>query len=331
MPELGTTTINRRTEGAGRDGSRPKLLVAEERASSTLPKRRIAQQLNHLAKGARRDGSSSQGLVSREPASSTLPKHPVAQQLDRLAAGEALRLLSFNIQVGIKTSRYRQYVTKGWKHVLPHLSRQQNLRRIADVVAGYDFVALQEVDGGSLRSGFVNQVEYLAARAGFPHWYAQLNRDLGLLAQHGNGLLTRVKPLSLEDHKLPGLIPGRGAIVARLPCQGADILVVLLHLSLGGVSRQAQLGYVGDLISGEDHAVVMGDMNGHLARLLWRSPLRHSLLRSAAAPEPTWPAWSPALALDHVLVTPGIRVEHHAVLDCQLSDHRPVAVTLTPR
>ncbi|MXW49294.1 MAG: EEP domain-containing protein [Gammaproteobacteria bacterium] len=260
-----------------------------------------------------------------------LSRHRVAQQFETLAEGQGLRLLSFNIQVGIKTSRYRQYVTKGWKHVLPHFSRQQNLQRIADVVAGYDFVALQEVDGGSLRSGFVNQVEYLAAWGGFPHWYAQLNRDLGPLAQHGNGLLTRVRPLSLEDHKLPGLIPGRGAIVARLPCQGAEILVVLLHLSLGGVSRQAQLAYVRELISGEDHAVVMGDMNGHLARLLSRSPLKHSPLRSAAAPEPTWPAWSPALALDHVLVTPSIRVDDHAVLDCHLSDHRPVAVTLTPR
>ena len=259
------------------------------------------------------------------------PEHRVAQQLETLAECQGLRLLSFNIQVGIKTSRYRQYVTKGWKHVLPHFSRQQNLQRIADVVAGYDFVALQEVDGGSLRSGFVNQVEYLAARAGFPYWYAQLNRDLGPLAQHGNGLLTRVKPRGLEDHKLPGLIPGRGAIVVRLPCQGAEILVVLLHLSLGGVSRQAQLAYVRELIRHEDHAVVMGDMNGHLARLLSRSPLRHSPLRSAAAPEPTWPAWSPALALDHVLVTPGIRVDDHAVLDCHLSDHRPVAVTLTPR
>ena len=295
MPQLGATTVNNPVEGAGQDGP-----------------------------GFRR-------FAAGGPAIPPLPTSRAARQPERPAEGEALRLLSFNIQVGIKTSRYRQYVTKGWKHVLPHLSRQQNLMRIADVVAGYDLVALQEVDGGSLRSGFVNQVEYLATRAGFPHWYAQLNRDLGPLAQHGNGLLTRVRPLSLEDHKLPGLIPGRGAIVARLPCRGAEILVVLLHLSLGGVSRQAQLAYVRELIKGEDHAVVMGDMNGLLTRLLSRSPLKHSPLRSAAAPEPTWPAWSPALALDHVLVTPGIRVDDHAVLDCHLSDHRPVAVTLTPR
>ena len=70
-----------------------------------------------------------------------------------------LNLLSFNIQVGIKTSAYRHYVTKGWKHVLPHESRIKNLKRIADLVSDYDVVSLQEIDGGSIRSGFVNQVE----------------------------------------------------------------------------------------------------------------------------------------------------------------------------
>ena len=242
----------------------------------------------------------------------------------------SLRLLSFNIQLGISTSRYRQYVTKGWKHLLPHSRQAGNLERIARVVAGYDLVALQEVDGGSLRSGFVNQVEYLARRAGFPYWYAQLNRDLGPLAQHGNGLLARVPPWGLEDHKLPGAIPGRGAIVVRVRCRGQEILVVLLHLSLGGRSRHQQLRYVRELIRGEAHAVVMGDMNSHLSRLLFRSPLAESPLRPAAPPQPTWPAWRPALALDHVLVTPGIRVDDYAVLDCRLSDHRPIAVTLSP-
>ena len=149
------------------------------------------------------------------------------------AEATSLKLLSFNIQLGIRTSRYRQYVTKGWKHLLPHSRQAGNLERIARVVAGYDLVALQEIDGGSLRSGFVNQVEYLASKAGFPYWYAQLNRDLGPLAQHGNGLLAKAPPWGLEDHKLPGAIPGRGAIVVRVRCRGKGILVVLLHLSLG--------------------------------------------------------------------------------------------------
>ena len=240
-----------------------------------------------------------------------------------------LKFLSYNIQVGIKTTKYRHYVTKGWKHVLPHESRNHTLRRIADVVADYDFVALQEIDAGSIRSGFINQVEYLAERAQFPYWYTQLNRDLGPLAQHGNGLLSRIAPAAMEDHRLPGAIPGRGAIVVRLPFAGASVLVVLLHLSLGERSRALQLEYVKGLIDGEEHVVLMGDMNSHLADLLFDSPLAETELRPAETVRPTYPSWRPALALDHVLVSPSLKIGDYQVLDCRLSDHRPISVTLT--
>jgi endonuclease/exonuclease/phosphatase family metal-dependent hydrolase len=240
-----------------------------------------------------------------------------------------LRFLSYNIQVGIKTTRYRHYVTKGWKHVLPHGRRNHNLKRIADVVADYDFVALQEIDAGSIRSGFINQVEFLAEQAQFPYWYTQLNRDLGVLAQHGNGLLSRIAPVDMEDHRLPGAIPGRGAIVVRLPFAGASVLVVLLHLSLGERSRALQLEYVKGLIDGEEHVVLMGDMNSHLSDLLFDSPLAETNLRPAETTRPSYPAWRPALALDHVLVSPSLKIGDYEVLDCQLSDHRPISVTLT--
>jgi endonuclease/exonuclease/phosphatase family metal-dependent hydrolase len=246
-------------------------------------------------------------------------------------AARSLRLLSFNIQVGIGTRRYREYVTHGWKHVLPHGSRATNLQRIADVIEQFDVVALQEVDAGSLRSGFVNQVEYLADRARFPYWYAQLNRDLGPIAQHGNGLLSRVEPRGLEDHKLPGTIPGRGAIVTRLSFGDLDILLVLLHLSLGERSRQRQLSYVRELIDGEDHVVIMGDMNSHLTPLLFGSPLSDTALVGANVMEPTFPSWRPAVALDHILLTPSLEVEACRVLDCELSDHRPLSVTIGRR
>lgn len=240
-----------------------------------------------------------------------------------------LRFLSYNIQVGIRTTRYRHYVTKGWKHVLPHEGRNHTLKRIAEVVADYDFVALQEIDAGSIRSGFVNQVEYLAERARFPYWYTQLNRDLGPFAQHGNGLLSRIAPAQMEDHRLPGAIPGRGAIVVRLPFGEASVLVVLLHLSLGERSRALQLDYVRRLIDGEEHIVVMGDMNSHLADLLFDSPLAETSLRPAESVGPTYPSWRPALALDHILVSPTLKIDECEVLDLKLSDHRPVAVSLT--
>ena len=245
------------------------------------------------------------------------------------AFSDELRLLSFNIQVGISTGRYRHYVTNGWKHLLPHEARADNLRLIGDLVADYDVVALQEVDGGSLRSGFVNQVEYLAYRGNFPFWYAQLNRDLGLIAQHGNGLLSRLEPGALEDHKLPGTFAGRGAIVTRLRFSGVDVMVVLLHLSLGERSRHQQLSYIRSLIKDEAHVVVMGDMNSHLSGLLFNSPLADTSLVPAANPMPTYPSWRPALTLDHVLVTPSLTIRSCDVLDCNLSDHRPLAVRIS--
>ncbi|MDA1073502.1 MAG: endonuclease/exonuclease/phosphatase family protein [Proteobacteria bacterium] len=240
-----------------------------------------------------------------------------------------LKLLTFNIQVGIKTTKYRQYVTKGWKHVLPNGSRANNLRRIADLVADYDLVALQEIDAGSLRSGFVNQVEYLADRAQFPYWYAQLNRDLGPLAQHGNGVLSRVRPTGIEDHKLPGAIPGRGAIFLRVPYAGVEVLLVLLHLSLGGRSRLAQLEYVREQIAGEKHVVVMGDMNTPHKGLMAGSPLADIDLQPALPAQATYPAWRPELSLDHILASPTLQIDDAQVLNCRLSDHLPLAVTLT--
>ena len=166
------------------------------------------------------------------------------QERGEKTTSNSVRFLTFNIQAGISTTRYSQYVTRYWKQLLPHGARARNLQSIGDLLHSYDLVALQEIDAGSLRSGFVNQVEYLAHRAGFPYWYAQRNRDLGMFAQMGNGVLSRIAPHALEDHKLPGAIPGRGALVLRLPFNGDELMVVLLHLSLGGRSQEAQLTYV---------------------------------------------------------------------------------------
>ncbi|MEM1433264.1 MAG: endonuclease/exonuclease/phosphatase family protein [Pseudomonadota bacterium] len=239
-----------------------------------------------------------------------------------------LRFLTFNIQVGIKTSKYRHYVTNGWKHVWPHEERQNNLARIADLIEQHDVVALQEIDSGSLRSGFRNQVEYLAEQADFPYWYTQTNRDLGMFAQHGNGLLSRVEPAGLEDHKLPGRLPGRGAIFVRIPFNGSTLTVVLLHLSLGTRSRDWQLHYVAERLQDESQFVIMGDLNTQMAAELSRSPLACLDIAVPVESPATFPAWQPQLALDHVLVSPNLQIRNYAALPCHVSDHLPISVTV---
>ncbi|KIQ05360.1 MULTISPECIES: endonuclease/exonuclease/phosphatase family protein [Pseudomonas] len=237
-----------------------------------------------------------------------------------------LRLLSFNIQVGISTERYHHYLTRGWQHLLPHQGRAGNLQRIGDLLGDYDIVALQEADGGSVRSGFVNQIEHLARLGAFPYWYQQLNRNLGRFGQHSNGLLSRLRPSMLEDHPLPGPA-GRGAILLRIGEGDDAIAVVMMHLALGPRTRTRQLAYIRELISGYRHQILMGDMNTHAADLLEHSPLR-DLGLIAPQIEATFPSWRPQRCLDHILLSPGLELERFQVLAQPISDHLPVAVEI---
>ena len=245
------------------------------------------------------------------------------------ASPRSLRLMTYNIQTGIETSYYRHYLTRSWRHFLPDTARRGNLDRIAQVVSSYDLVGLQEVDGGSLRSGFVNQVQYLSERASFPFWYSQTNRNLGKLAQHSNGLLSRYRPLEIREHKLPGRIPGRGAMVMSFGGPKSSLAIVLVHLALGQRTRLKQIEYLSEFINSHRHVIVMGDFN-----CLSRSRELEFLRSRTDLAEPihdlhTFPSWRPQQNIDHILVSPTLKVVTASVLDYPLSDHLPVTMHVT--
>lgn len=240
--------------------------------------------------------------------------------------GASLKLLSFNIQAAIGTQHFHQYITHSWRHLVAHRDSVRNLERIAAVVRGYDVVALQEVDAGSLRSGFVNQLRHIAEGAEFPWWHQQVNRNFGRLGQFSNGILSRFAPYTIEDHRLPGP-PGRGAIVARYGNPQHPLVIVGLHLSLGERVRNSQLDYVCGLLAHDRHIVIMGDLNMR-AEQLRDSPLAKLQLQDVTQSLLTYPSWKPDRHIDHILVSPSLRVERIEVLDHVLSDHRPVAMEL---
>lgn len=239
-----------------------------------------------------------------------------------------LRLASFNIQTGISTASYRDMITGSWRHVWPSGKRQPNLNRIAQVLRPFDIVGLQEVDGGGLRSRGIVQTQYLAEHGGFPHWHNQVNRRMGRIALHSNGLLSRLKPHSLHDYKLPGL-PGRGAVLARYGRHREEALhVCVLHLALTRRARMIQLGFVGELLKGLPHAIVMGDFNCDPESPELRLLTQATLLCDPASVVHTWPSWQPRRMIDHILVTPSLRVEHMQALHFPCSDHLPIAMDI---
>lgn len=237
-----------------------------------------------------------------------------------------LRLLSYNIQAGISTSHFHQYVTRSWKHVLPDSERFVNLESIARLVSAFDIVGLQEVDPGSLRSGFVNQTEYLALKAGFPYWHHQTNRRIGKFARQSIGILSRFRPTLLTEHKLPGRIPGRGALRVEFGTRGTQLVLLIIHLALGRRARLQQLKFISELISDDPNVIVMGDLNCRS-----RSPEMDQLLDDTGLCEPihdllTFPSWRPSRNIDHILVSPSLSVERVSVLNYPFSDHLPVAM-----
>lgn len=265
-------------------------------------------------------------VLSPMGSASRVVHQSVIDQTPYLDPTQTIRLLTFNIQVGISTSSYRHYITRSWQHILPHKNRQENLRKIAMMLRDYDVVALQEVDGGSLRSGFVNQVEYLAGEGDFAYWYQQLNRNFGPIAKHSNGLLSRFRPIQVNEYSLPGLIPGRGIIVAKYGKKEDPIVLVIMHLSLSDKAQTQQLRFVRNLIEEYQHIILMGDMNTHAEKLLHNSPLKTSGLVALPGVSHTFPSWRPEKALDHILVSRSLVVKHAGVVPFPVSDHLPIAL-----
>lgn len=252
---------------------------------------------------------------------------PLPDPLDTTPHGTRIRLLSYNIQVGIASTRYRDYITESWKHLLPHAQIYENLNRIAHAISDYDIVALQEVDAGSLRSSFINQTEYLAKRGGFPFWYEQTNRRIGKIARHSNGLLSHFRPAEVNDHKLPGL-RGRGVMVARYGHRDNPLVLLVMHMALGARARHRQFEYVADIVNQHRHVVVMGDLNCQPDSAELRFLLANTDLCEPCHGLKTFPSWRPQRTIDHILTSPSLYVHDVHVLQHLLSDHLPLAMEI---
>ena len=236
-----------------------------------------------------------------------------------------MRLLSYNIQTGISYDHYGHYLTRSWQHVIPNGTRRKNLDAIAGRLSEYDVVALQESDAGSLRTGFTNQTEYLARQSNFPYWLDQTNRRLGHFAKHGNGLLSRVPPLKVTRHKLPGL-PGRGALVAEYGRVHGSMAIFVLHLALGTVTRLRQIDYLAALVNQFEHVIFMGDLNCNSSSPEIQRLVGNTRLAMPIRQHGTFPSWRPRRRIDHILVSAAIRIERSFVPRWRYSDHLPIAM-----
>ena len=129
-------------------------------------------------------------------------------------------------------------ITTGWRHVLLYNKRQETLHAMSRLIRDYDIVALKKLTAEAYARPLLIKSLLLAQYADFPVWYQQCTRNMGRLAQHSNGLLSKVKLDSIYDHKLPGVIPGRGARSHWRPTLST---IIVAHLALSRRVRKEQM------------------------------------------------------------------------------------------
>lgn len=117
-------------------------------------------------------------------------------------------------------------------------------------------------------------------------------------------------------------------MLVQLGHSEAPLAVLLVHLALGRRARMKQFDFISELISDYEHVVVMGDFN-----CVPESYEMDLLLSKANLCEPaqalhTFPSWRPYRNIDHILVSPSLKISNLQVIQHALSDHLPIAVEI---
>ena len=189
-----------------------------------------------------------------------------------------------------------------------------------------DILGLIEVDTGSIRTKFLNQVETIANHLNHFHHcsvkYAKisLGRALPILRKQGNAVLTRKRIPDRNFHFFP---VGFKRLIIELDIEGVSFFLV--HLALQKRIRKKQLEFLTELAKERRNIIVAGDFNTFRGtqeiadfqrNLQLSNPNRKSL--------PTYPSWRPRRELDFILHSENIKVTHFSVPDVHFSDHLPL-------
>jgi len=230
------------------------------------------------------------------------------------------------------------------------MDRRLDVGRIVEVIAAFepDIVALQELDVGRARSGGVDQAHEIARGLDMAcHFNAALRVEE---EQYGDAILTSYPERLVKAGPLPGLIgrmqvESRGALWVAVNIDGVEVQIITAHLGLVPREQRRQAATLAgpDWLACEDcrnPAILLGDFNATGASIVYRTlAARLTDARRLArhrAGTSTFPSAFPILRIDHVFVTPDVRVTAIAApyrpLTRIASDHLPLVMDfeLTP-
>lgn len=227
-------------------------------------------------------------------------------------------------------------------HACVGVDGKLDVDRVAEAIAlcKPDIVALQELDVGRRRTGKVDQAHAIAERLGMRfHFNAAINVAE---ERYGDAILTPLSMRLVRAAPLPTLpeftvLEPRGAVWVEIEVEGVKLQVINTHLGLVPREQRVQ---VADLLGERwlsddrcvDPVILCGDFNAP-SRTRPYQALSGALRDAQRALKPrrtqaTFPSQAPFLRIDHLFVSPGVKVLDVQAADGPImrvaSDHRPL-------
>ena len=239
-----------------------------------------------------------------------------------------MKLMIYNIAYGTGSpDAYYRHLFTGHRYLR---TSKSHLDRIIDFIddENPDVLGLIEVDMGSYRTRYVNQVETIANRLDHFHYssvkYAakSVGRKLPIMRMQGNAILTRQRMSGAQFHYFP---VGFKRLIIELEFNGIHFFLV--HLALHINIRMKQLEFLANLAAMHERVVIAGDFNiSRDKREIIEFQRALNLLNANSRSLPTFPSWNPRRELDFVLHSRKIQVTSFRVPDVRYSDHLPLIV-----
>jgi endonuclease/exonuclease/phosphatase family metal-dependent hydrolase len=195
-----------------------------------------------------------------------------------------------------------------------------------------DVVGLIEVDTGSIRTGMVNQADFIARSLGHYSTYeckygvASVNQLVPIVRKQGNAFLAAPRVRGERFHYFD---TGIKRLIIELELD--EVAIFLVHLSLKFRHRQYQLRYLYDLVrKAQKPVIVAGDFNTYWGdHEIYLFNQAAGLTSANAHSLPSYPSRSPRKELDFILYSDQIRVNRFQIPDIRLSDHLPLICDFT--
>ena len=237
-----------------------------------------------------------------------------------------MRILVYNIAYGTGAPKsYYDHINTAHRYVrTSHTHLDEIMKFIGE--ADPDVLGLVEVDTGSYRTKFVNQVEKIAGYLNHHHQSSVkykhnfLAKALPIFRNQANAVLTKIKMPQGKFHYFP-----RGVKRLIIEVNIGGLRFFLVHLALKKDVRKIQLAHLAKLAKGRIPVIIAGDFNTFSgAHEIEEFQDELGLINPNTDGLPTFPSWKPKKQLDFILCSKYLKIKKFEIPKVKFSDHLPL-------